>query len=89
MPRTHEPPEDWVHPVKVYDTDRRRMAVKHFVRNVKPGDYLVVTDTDGLPRRYFVMGNERVPEASGVWYAELMASPPAVTVLGKTYRTKE
>lgn len=65
------------------------MAVKHFVPKVQAGDYLVLTETDGSPRRYFVMGNERVPEASGVWYAELMASPPAVTVLGKTYRTKE
>jgi len=89
MPRTHEPPEDWVHPVKVYDTERRRIAVKHFVPALGVGDYLVVRDTDGSPRRYFVMGNERVPEASGVWYAELLASPPPATVLGETYGAKK
>ena len=85
MSRTHEPPEDWVHPVKVYDTERRRLAVKHFLPTLGVGDYLIITDTDGLPRRYFVMANERVPEASGVWYAELIASPRPATILGRTY----
>jgi len=85
MSRTHCPPNEWVHPVKVYDYDRRRLAVKHFAPRLKAGDYLILTDNDGLPRRYFVMANERVPEASGVWYAELIASPPPITILGRTY----
>lgn len=85
MSRTHEPPDEWVHPVKVYDTDRRRMAVKHFVPEIKATDYLVITDTDGTPRRYFVMANERIPEQSGIWHAELIASPRPATILGRTY----
>lgn len=83
-PETHYPPDDYVHPVKVYDTDRQRLRVKHFVRGLKAGDFLTLTE-DGAPRRYRVIGNTRVASVAGVWIAELMSEPGPVTILGQTY----